>query len=473
MSLVAEPKVEQGSFLDDIEKRVGEIFSAQKNQVEQGLIEKINREKEEAQKRIEAVNKEFAQVRGFLDAHKAAMSELYATEGHLRGEIRQHFLRAQNYQQMMENAAGLAGDELEKIGGLHSELERVRQKAEYEYANIKKSLAGYAGIASQIPALPDRPEGDPDWTEELNKLRKVRELLASLRQADYGPAPVPGEFVMPADMPEPAPEPAPAAAAPYSAPYSAPEPAPAAAFVPPPAPPSGHVSAEDDGVRDDVEFADGDLAWGDIPGAQDGRLMVSPGLTQEPYEEPMAVEAMPQPEAVPPAPAADAKHAALLAALAAYRRTEPINNGLEIGFFGADPGSVLDAEAFMTAVGKIVDSASQLHAQLTQTGSVKDLFLLKQEILNQQEVLRKLFFRVVRYCDKESGQLPEAMSEIISAQGMKEVIERLTMANWSDPSDFRPFLNELTAMKKAFEVRMVTAGANYFRAILDQVEARN
>jgi hypothetical protein len=460
MSLVAEPKVEQGSIIDDIERRVGEIFSAQKNEVEQGLIDKIHREKEEAHKRIEAVNKEFAQVRGFLETHKAVMTELQATEAHLRGEIRDHFLRAQNYQQMMENAAGLAGEELEKIGGLHTELEKVRVKAEGEYTNIKKSLAGYAGIANQIPALPERPEGDPDWNEELLKLRKVRELLASLRQVEYAPAlaPAPAEYAAPAPAPV-------RVSAPAPAPETEPEPA---AFVPP-APPTGHVSAEDDGTRDDVEFADGDPAWGEIPGTGSGNLMVSPALTQEPFEEAPALSAEPQVEAAPSVPAPDAKHEALLAALAAYRHTEPINNGLEIGFYGADPGSVLDAESFMTALGKIVDSASQLHAQLTQTGSVKDLFLLKQEILNQQEVLRKVFFRVVRYCDKENGHLPEALSEIISAQGMKDIIERLTMANWSDPSDFRPFLGELTAMKRAFEVRMVASGSAYFRGILDQV----
>ena len=55
---------------------------------------------------------------------------------------------------------------------------------------------------------------------------------------------------------------------------------------------------------------------------------------------------------------------------------------------------------------------------------------------------------------------------------MKDLIERLTMANWSDPSDFRMFLNELRALKRGFEVRMVASG-DYFKAILDQVEGRN
>ena len=91
---------------------------------------------------------------------------------------------------------------------------------------------------------------------------------------------------------------------------------------------------------------------------------------------------------------------------------------------------------------------------------------------NQQEVLRKVFFRVVRFCDKENGKLPETFAEVISSQGMKDIIERLTMANWSDPSDFKPFLSELTAMKKAFDVR-TTVSAEYFKAVLDQVEGRN
>lgn len=452
MSPIAESGIKQTSILDDIEKRVSEIFSAQKSEVEQSLVKKINREKEEAQKRIEAVNLEFTQVRSFLEAHKGVMAELLVTEGHLRGEIRERFDRAQNYQKMMENAAGLAGDELEKIGGLNRELDRVRLKAEEEYENLKRSLAGYAGIAAQLPAPPESTAGDVNWNEELLKLNKVRDLLATLRQGDFAPA----------AAPSPSPVPAPTVTVMPQAPkFQA------------PAPSAGHVTAEDDGVRDDAEFADGDPAWAEIPGTEAGHLMVSPALATEPYEEAPALAAEPEAEAAPSGPAPDARHEAVLTALARYRRTEAINNGLEVGFFGTESGSVLDVESFMTAVGKIVESANQLHAQLTQTGSVKDLFLLKQEILNQQEVLRKVFFRVVRFCDKEGGHLPEALSEIISAQGMKDVIERLTMANWSDPSDFRPFLNELTAMKRAFEVRMVASGGGYHQWILDQVEGRN
>jgi hypothetical protein len=448
-----ETCLEKVSILDDIEKRVSEIFSAQKNEVEQSLVEKINREKEEAQKRIEAVNQEFSQVRGFLEEHKAMMAELQTTEEHLRGEIRGHFDRAVNYQKMMAHAAVLAGDELEKIGGLNEELESVRVKAEAEYAALKKQLSGYAGIIAQLPAPVVRTEEDLDWTQEIGKLRKVRDLLATLHQAepsDAGDASPDGAAAVEDETTGPAAEAAEELAASL-----------------------GLVDAEEDGTRDDIEFAQSDTGWGEIPGLGADLPAASTAPAAEPVEEPAGLVVEAEAEAAPEADAGAAGQdaSATLETLARYRKTEPVNNGIELAFFTTETAAFLDADAFMTAVGKIIDGASGLHSQLTQTTSVKDLFLLKQEILNQQEVLRKLFFRVVRFCDKESGRLPGSLDEIIGSRGLRDVIERLTMANWSDPSDFRPFMNELKAMKRAFDIRTGTT-SHYIQSVLDEVEGR-
>jgi hypothetical protein len=438
----AESQIDPAAFLEDIEKRVGEIFSAQKNEVEQTLIEKINREKEEAQRRIEAVNLEFAQVRGFLDEHKQAMAELQTTETYLRGEIRGHFERAVNYQKMMENAAALAGDELEKIGGLNRDLEKVRVKAEEEYAGLKRNLAGYAGIVAQIPA-PAAPaeESDVDWNEEMGKLRKVRDLLATLHQPEAAAIPTDGE--------------------PMTTAPAAPEAEELAASL-------GLIDSDDDGVSDDHDFALGNdpaRAGEGIPDVADLAAEIEPESAPE-----AVVEVAPEP-APKPAAASSPESDAVLGSLARYRKTEPINNGTEICFFSGEAGAFLDAESFVAAVGKIVENAGQLHSQLAQTASVKELFLLKQEILNQQEVLRKLFFRVVRFCDKENGRLPETLGEFLGSQGMKDLIERLTMANWSDPSDFKPFQNELKSIKRAFESR-AAADPHYLRTVLDRIEGR-
>jgi len=471
MSPHAETPLSPTAILDDIERRVTEIFSAQKNEVEQSLVERINREKEEAQKRIDAVNREFVQVRSLLEEHKATMAGLETTEEHLRGEIRGHFERAVNYQKMMENAAALAGGELEKIGGLHEELETLRAKAESEYRRLKERLAGYAGIVAQIPPPPaiKAEEGEVDWIEEIGKLRKVRDLLATLRGAGAAEAEL-------AEEPDDA---SPASSAAAETQYVEPEPStPEAETAEALAASLGLVQREDDGVHDDAEFAENDPALAGIgTGAPEYVEFEAPEAagTAETASEPAASDAaglgFTAPDPLAETREQQARDAAVLAALARYRRSEPINNGVEIGFFATETAAYLDAGSLMDAIGKIIEGASELHAQLVQTTSVKDLFLLKQEILNQQEILRKLFFRVVRFCEKESGRLPASLAEIVGSRGLKDIIERLTMANWSDPSDFKPFLNELKAMKKAFEVRMACS-ASYLQSVLDEVEGR-
>ncbi len=458
MSLNAEAKIEQAAFLDDIEKRVSELFSAQKTEVEQSLVAKINREKEEAQKQIDAVNREFVQVRSLLDQHKAAMAELQTTEQHLRGEIRGHFERAVNYQKMMENAAALAGDELEKIGGLNQDLERVRVKAESEYASLKDQLGGYAGLIAQLPAPSVRAENEVDWMNEIGKLRQVRDLMATLRQAGLSDE----------------------AGAPFAAPpstFGEETSAPAAETAEELAASLGLIGPDEDSVHDDADFALNVPAWTSKPDGGNGQPAVSPSLYGENEEEAALSPAEPPAEARAEAvetesPAApSAADAAALESLANYRKIEPVTNGIELGFYAAATGTFLDAVSFMTAIQNVVEGARQQHSQLTKTTSVKDLFLLKQEILNQQEILRKVFFRVVRFCDKESGRLPESLGEVISSRGMKDIIERLTMANWSDPSDFKPFLNELNSLKRAFEAR-TAALPSYPQSVLDEVEGR-
>lgn len=453
MSPNAEPRTDAASILDDLERRVQEAFSAQKTEVEQSLAERINREKEEAQRRIDAVNREFAQVRGFLEEHKAVMAELQSTEEHLRGEIRGHFERAVNYQKMMENAAILAGGELEKIGGLNEEIEKVRVRAESEYAGLKDQLSGYAGIVAQLPAPASRTESEVDWLAEIGKLRQVRDLLATLHPADADAAPDDAADGAPS---APATETAEELAASlgligidderlHDVDLSADNPA-RADFQPPQDPP-----ALDEAVAAAVEEAEAEAR---AEAAAQAEAPAEAGLEPEAEAAPARVEDDP----------------AALENLERYRRTEPVVNGTELAFYAAGTGSWLDARAFMDAVDKVVDGAQQLHSQLTETTSVKDLFLLKQEILNQQEVLRKVFFRIVRFCDKEDGRLPGSLDEIIGPRGLKDVIERLTMANWSDPSDFKPFLNELKAMKRAFDVRTNSDG--YLRTVLDEVEGR-
>jgi|GEM_PF-598160 len=158
----------------------------------------------------------------------------------------------------------------------------------------------------------------------------------------------------------------------------------------------------------------------------------------------------------------------LLESLERFRKIEPVVNGTGIEYFESDGVKVLDGEALVGTMTKVGDSARDLHAQLGGTESLKDLFLIKQEILNEQEVLRKVFFRVIKFCEKEGGSLPSYVREILNADILKDSLERLTMGNWSNDADFGYFMEEMAGLRNAFLA--VTAGrGEYVRSILEQL----
>ena len=130
---------------------------------------------------------------------------------------------------------------------------------------------------------------------------------------------------------------------------------------------------------------------------------------------------------------------------------------------------ILDGESFINTLSKISDVAKGLHVNLGQKEMSKDLFLIKQEILNQQEILRKTFLRVVRFCEKEDGTLPQFVSEVLNVRIMKDILERLTFGNWSNPADFHSFVEHVAFLKNTFKTR-VASSRDYLKSVLEQLE---
>ncbi|MBM3305313.1 MAG: hypothetical protein FJY79_05140 [Candidatus Aminicenantes bacterium] len=440
-----ESRVGPAAAIENIEKQMEAFFAAQQSEVEKGLLEKINREKEEAQKKIDTVRREFEKVRGILEEHRAVMTELELARESLRTRIQEHFVRAMDHHKLMEQAATLSIDELQRIDDLSRQLAEIRQRAVEETSTLRELLKGHAGIASELPAFSESSEPPVDWSKELSKMKKVQALLTSSNGSEAHDA-APFESAEPAAASAPSPEPSPA---------SATEPAEPAAEPVETAPPASYAEPAAEGPPDGAEFAESDPGWDDIPAAASH---AAPHTAA-----PAAPETI---EDVVPEQARTSD--SLSKVLADYRKSEPINNGIELGFFEVGTTAMLDGESFVTAIGKICAGARDLHDQLTRTESVKDLFLLKQEILNQQEVLRKVYFRVVRFCDKESGVLPAYLDEILNVPAMKDSLERLTMANWSDPSDFAPFVREIAALRAAFAAKTDPPG-DYIQSVLEQI----
>jgi hypothetical protein len=412
-----ETQKELATAFEGVESQLDRSLSAQKDAIERKLAETVLREKEEAKKKVEEAEREFAECKRILDGHKAALAELKAAKEQIQSQIKGHLDRALSCRQMMDQMSGQAVEEYEKIHHLAMELDGIRHRAEEETSRLRKHLEEKYGIKTDLQTVFECGESMPDLKQEMLKLKKVREILEAGQEPGLSPSPAPA----PAERPrvEPAVE------------YR--EPAPK-------------------------------IAHEEFRAAQASAL--ADFYSQEPEAEYI------EPDSGEPAGSGDIEEdelRALADRLAEYRRTEPVLNGTEFAYFLKGKKMVLDSESFVGTVSRISDIARGLHVNLGQKEMSKDLFLIKQEILNQQEILRKAFLRVVRFCEKEDGALPQYISDIINVRILKDVLERLTFGNWSNPADFASFAEHMAGLKIAFQAKL-SPPRDYLKSILEQLE---
>jgi hypothetical protein len=412
-----ETQKELVSVFAGIESQLDRSLAVQKDAIEKGLIERVTREKEEAQKKVETAEREFAEGRRVLESHKAALAELKAAKEQIQSQIKGHLDRALSCRQMMEQMSSQAYEEFEKISHLNMELDGIRHRAEEESARLRKHLEDKYGIKAEFQTAFEAGESTAEMKQEMLKMKRVQEILeagqGSKRAASYVERP----------MVEPAVEPA-----------------------------VEYREAAQEVTREEARTAE-TSALADFYAQEPGTQDVEP----EPGE-PVGTGDFEEDEL-----------RMLIDRLAQYRRTEPVLNGTEFAYFLKGKKMVLDSESFVGTVARISDIARGLHVNLGQKEMSKDLFLIKQEILNQQEILRKAFLRVVRFCEKEDGAIPQYIADILNVRILKDILERLTFGNWSNPADFGSFAEHMINLKHAFKAK-VSPARDYLKSVLEQLE---
>ena len=403
---------ESTSVIEEVEKQLGKLFAKKKEDIDKELAEKINREKEEARKRTEQIEKEFEKEKEALSEYRAAISEFEAERTNLQNQIKEHFNQALHYQKLIEKMAGLTVEELGRVSLLNQKLEELRQKAEVKMAFFRKDLEEKFGIVTEVPETIEKEEMAIDLEQELIKLRKIKELLAS---ENLGRS----------------------------------------------------VEQELEKIRVEVtatEPVQPPAAEVPIPEVPEILESAPPAESQ-----PEAEESTPEtPPAEPEEKGKDFE--AIFETLERYRKSDTTHNNGEINYFQKNGRMILDGEYLISAMGKTLEEAKRLYIRLSQTESPKDQFFVKQEILNQQEVLRKIFLRTVKMCERESCSLPRYTGEILNVQVLKDILERLSMGNWSNQDDFSGFDGFIAVMKNSYYAR-ITPLLAYLKSILEELES--
>jgi len=402
--------------IDEIESKLEKLLSKRKLEIEKDLEERIRAEKEEADKKIEAIEKEAEKGRGILHDYRAVISEFENERSSLQSQIKDHFERAAAYQTEIEKMAGLTLEELRQVGELNKKLESVHLSAEEKVDTFRKDLEERFGIVAEISESAEEKELKIDLEQELDKLRKIKQLL------EAEPAALTVEEPLIEEEPK--------------------------------APAEGAV-VTDNGTPLNVPEIN---------------QVMEESLAREQEKESAGKEMESQPEQPEERAWSEEKEdfQNLFEILEKRRRIEARNGNGEIGFFQKDDKIILDGEFMVASIDESLEEAKRLYQKLSHTESPKEQFFIKQDIINHQEVLRKYILRNLKMCEKEGATLPVFTREILNVELLKGILEKLSMENWSNQADFNSFRATIEALKDSYYAK-ITPPVHYLRSLIEEL----
>lgn len=163
--------------IEEIESKMENLWLKRKEEIERELEVRIRTEKEEAGKKIEAIERELEKGRAVLQDYRTVVGEFESERATLQRQIKEHFEKAVEYQTTIEKMAGQTMEELRLVNDLNKKLETLHQSAEEKVNGFRKDLEERFGIVAQLPPSREEEELKVDLEHKLRKLRKIKELL--------------------------------------------------------------------------------------------------------------------------------------------------------------------------------------------------------------------------------------------------------------------------------------------------------
>ncbi|MDH5386489.1 MAG: hypothetical protein OEY18_17445 [Candidatus Aminicenantes bacterium] len=410
------------TILDEIEQQLEHALAKKKEDVEKELEERIRKEKEEAQKKIQDIDKEIAKEKKTLIDFKTLLAEFETNKRDLKKQIKEHIEKAIRFQTEIESLTGQTLEELKKVSELNQKLEELQHDTGEKVSALKKDLEEKFGIVAEVPGGEEAEETEINLDRELAKLKKIKELLDNSGAV---------EELVTEEMPE--------------------EPIEQEVVEEP-----VEEKPEEEAVPEEEEKKEKP----EIEVLEPGGPPPAEG-PEEVTEEPEEPEAAPEQDEISFQVAFDK--------LEQYRKGSTNENDAEISYFENNEKIVLDGEYIISTLNNHFEEAKKLYIKLSQTESPKDQFFIKQEIIKHQEALRKVMLRSIRLCEQENCSLPEYTVEILSLDVLKNVLEKVSMQNWSNQDDFSSFDNFSKELKDSFYSK-ITPPAAYLQSIMKELD---
>jgi hypothetical protein len=179
MSESGETEKESILVIQEIENQLERLLTRKKDEISSALAARIREEEEAAGVRMDGVEKEIDRERESLREFQTMVSETEGERQAVLEEIRTGFSRALDLQSQIDGLVKRTVEEIGKVGDLQRKLESLRRRTSEQAAFLKNDLKERFGIVADAREEEERRmEPAPDLDVELEKLKRIRTLLA-------------------------------------------------------------------------------------------------------------------------------------------------------------------------------------------------------------------------------------------------------------------------------------------------------
>jgi translation initiation factor 2 beta subunit (eIF-2beta)/eIF-5 len=453
---------ESSSIIEEIESQLKDVLAKKKEAVEQELQEKIKAEQEEAQKRISQIENELEGNKEALENYKNVLTQFESDKEDVKAEIKAHLNVAIQLQTDIEKMTGQTLQELNTVSELTKKFEGINQEASTKVNALKTELEEKYGIVAQVPETDGFDEVDFDLDNELAKLQKIKELLGS---NDVVIKSVEEDVEAAGKEEEPVEE-----AAEVEAEAETGEEAEITEE-----PTEGNESAAEAEATELAEEEAAEKAEEEAAGEEEVKEEVEVKEEEEEAAEVEAEAETKEAEADTDDDAtaetkADESFKTAFEALDKYRKSETVEGNGYMVFYENKGKIVLDGESFVAYLNNNLEEVKKLYNKLQETESPKDQFFTKQEIIKKQDVLRRYMLSFIGKGELEVSNLPKFTEDLLNLDVLKNILEKVSMENWSNQEDFTSFDQLTNDLKESFYEK-ITPPDKYLESIKDELEA--
>ncbi|NPV83915.1 MAG: hypothetical protein HPY46_10090 [Candidatus Aminicenantes bacterium] len=423
------------SIIQEIENQLEDYLRRQREEIEKSLEERIQKERELARQQLAEIEQAVKREWVALEEYGQVWEQFEDRRQEILRKIRECLERIADRQQEIEKLTRATSEDIRAISQLHEELEELRRQSLEQAEVLKKGLEEKFGLKAEIPRPAETEKPELDLTPELEKLRKVKELLLlesgitqsqPSREAEeqVGQA---VETVEPQPPVEPVTEPE--------------KPAEAKTFT-----------AREEAVEPTLEDKLAEEIRKTIAGRLESLQAESPG------------------EVASYATATESLEMITRKDLEEFYREEPANGSSPIGFYQKGKKNILEAEELLTRLREAIEEARKLNYKMAFVTAAKEQFYLKQEIISLQEGLRRYLLRVVFLAAKKNFRFPALTQDILNQQVLEELSDQLAVQNWSSTDDLSRFEQRIINLTASFKAR-TTPASIYYGALKKELEA--